>query len=61
MLVNKWKPNYATIEEAPAKNTSPVREDTIMNDGVIAEQKKKKQKKSQKLSTKGIVSRFKSN
>ena len=56
MLVNKWKPNYATIEEAPAENTSPVEEDTTKDDGVVAKQKKKKI--SQQLSTKGIVSRF---
>jgi hypothetical protein len=59
MLVKKWKPNYGTIEEAPAENISPVREDTTMEDADVAEQKKKK-KKSQQLSTKGIVSRFKS-
>ena len=60
MLVKKWKPNYATIEEAPTENTSPVREDTIMDDDDdVAEQKKKKKKKSQQLSTKGIASKFK--
>ena len=60
MLVKKWKPNYATIEEAPTENISPVREDTTTmdDDDDVAEQKKKK-KKSQQLSTKGIVSRFK--
>jgi hypothetical protein len=60
MLVKKWKPNYATIEEALAENISPVGEDTTVDDGDVAEQKKKKKIKGQKLSTKGIFSRFKS-
>ena len=61
MIVKKWKPNYATIEEAPGENMSPVVGDITMGDGDDAKQKKKKKKKSQKLSTKGIVvSRFKS-
>jgi hypothetical protein len=59
MLGKKWKPNYATVEEAPAENVSPVGEDTTVDDGDVAEQKKKKKKISQQLSTKGIVSRFK--
>jgi hypothetical protein len=61
MLGKKWKPNYATIEEAPAENMSPVREDTTTDDSDTAEQKKKKKKKSQQLSTKGIVSISKCN
>ena len=61
MLVKKWKPNYATIEEAQAEKISPDREteDATLDDGDVAEQKKKKKKKkdkSQKLSTKGIIS-----
>jgi hypothetical protein len=60
MLGKKWKPNYATIEEAPAENKSPVVEDATTDDGDVAEQTKKKKKKIQKLSTKGIVARFKS-
>jgi hypothetical protein len=60
MLLKKWKPKYAAIEEAPAENMSPVKEDTTMDDGDVAEQKKKKKKKSQQLSTKGIFSKFKS-
>ena len=64
MLVKKWKPNYATIEEAQAEKISPDREleDATLDDGDVAEQKKKKKKKdkSQRLSTKGIISRFKS-
>ena len=57
MLGKKWKPDYATIEEAPAENLSPIDEDTSMDEeGDVAEQKKKK-KKIQKLSTKGIVSK----
>jgi hypothetical protein len=59
MLGKRWKPDYATIEEAPAEDTSPVTDDTTMNDGDDAEQKKKK-KKIQKLSTKGIVFKVKS-
>ena len=59
MLGKKWKPDYATIEEAPAENLSPIDEDTSMDEeGDVAEQKKKK-KKIQKLSTKGIVSKVK--
>ena len=56
MLVKKWKPSYATIEEAPMENVNSVREeseDTAIGDDDIAEQKKKKKKKSQQLSTKG--------
>ena len=56
MLVKKWKPSYATIEEAPTENVKSVREeaeDTVIGDDDIAEQKKKKKKKSQQLSTKG--------
>ena len=61
MLGRKWKPNYATIEEAPTENMSPVKEDITIDDSDAAEQKKKKKKKkkSQQLSTKGIVSIFK--
>jgi hypothetical protein len=55
MLGKRWKPNYATIEEAPAENMSPV---STIDDSDSAEQKKKKRKKSQQLSTKGIVSKF---
>ena len=61
MLVKKWKPNYATIEEAPAENISLVKEDTTMDNGDVVEQKmkkKEKKKKSQQLSTKGVISRF---
>ena len=54
MLGKRWKPNYATIEEVPAENMNPVVEDTTIDDSDVAEQKKKK-KKIQKLSTKGIV------
>ena len=58
MLGKKSKPNYATIEEVPAENASPVKEDATMDDSDVAEQKKKK-KKSQQLSTKGIIFRSK--
>ena len=62
MLVKKWKPNYATIEETLApENISPDREpeDATLDDGDVAGQKKKKKKdKSQKLSTKGIIRSF---
>jgi hypothetical protein len=52
MLGKKWIPNYATIEEAPAENMSPVEvEETIIDGSDFA---KKKKKKSQQLSTKGI-------
>ena len=57
MVVKKWKPNYFTIEEDLAESTN---EDSTMDDGDVAEQKKRK-KKSQKLSTKGIISRFSKN
>ena len=61
MVVKKWKPKYATIEEAVAEIISPVGEDTTVDDGNVAEQKKKKKKKkSNQLSTKGIISRFES-
>ena len=50
MLGKKWIPNYVTIEEAPAENMSPV-EETMIDGSDFA---KKKKKKSQKLSTKGI-------
>ena len=59
MLGKKWKPNYATIEEAPAENMSNVEEDTTTDDSDVEKQKRKK-KKIQKLSTNGIVSGFKS-
>ena len=59
MLGKKWKPNYATIEEVPAENMSYVEENTTTNDGDVENQKRKK-KKIQKLSTKGILSRYKS-
>ena len=60
MLGKKWKPNYATIEEAPAKNMSPVEEDTTTDEADVAEQKEKEKKNIQKLSTKGIVTKVKS-
>ena len=44
MLGKKSKPNYATIEEVPAENASPVKEDTTMDDSDVAEQKKEKKK-----------------
>ena len=56
MLGRKWKPNYFTIEEVPAENVSPVK---VMEGSDLPEQKKKK-KKSQQLSTKGIVSKSQS-
>lgn len=55
MLGKKWKPNYATIEEAPDDNMSPTLEEIVIDGSDVAEQKKKK-KKTQKLSTKGSVS-----
>jgi hypothetical protein len=69
MLVKKWKPNYATIEEArsPAATISLDGDGTgstqaTVENGDIAEQKKKKKKKkkSHQLSTKGIIFRFRS-
>jgi hypothetical protein len=69
MLVKKWKPNYATIEEAPAATisldgdgTGSTHATVTVENGDIGEQKKKKKKKkkSHQLSTKGIIFRFKS-
>jgi hypothetical protein len=47
MLGKKWKPNYATIEDAPAENMSYVGEDTAMDDGDFEKQKRKKKKNTE--------------